>query len=36
MNKTYKWPFSFLLMPYTKGVFGLSSQKPLRSIFQSN
>ena len=32
MNKTYKWPFSFLLTPYTKSVFGLSSQKPLRSF----
>ena len=32
MNKTYQWPFSFLLMPYTKSVFGLSSQKPLRSF----
>ena len=32
MNKTYKWPLSFLPMPYTKGVFGLSVTKAFKVI----
>ena len=32
MNKTYKWPFAFLLMPYTKGVFGSSVRKSFKAI----